>query len=133
MLSSYDNLEITDLPSLQGALGDTYNELIRFNKELGIYEITSLEELKDVIANDQSISPKSRNEYLAKIDKELRDTNIDTVLRDIGRNYNDVSEEAIKKLADSLKEDYDTVKAWFTYNEATGKENLIKNVGDNNL
>ena len=98
-------------------LNDTeFKNIFTFDKFSQTYT-TDLQAFRNKIKNNDKLSQKQRNEQLAKIDKELRETSKLSIFEDIGKNYSSISEEAIQKLADNFNYSYDLIAQQFTKND----------------
>ena len=105
-------------------LSDTdFNKIFSFDEISKTYT-TDLKTLREKIRNNNKLSQKQRNEQLAKIDKELRDTSAQTTFSDLVKNANNLSEETIRTWADSIGANYEVYANLWRQKDGTYKIDL---------
>lgn len=109
-------------------LSDTdFNEIFSFDEISKTYT-TDLKALREKIRNNDKLSQKQRNEQLAKIDKELRKTSVQSTFSDLVKNANNLSEEIIQSFADSTADStgqsYQTLATLWKQDDGTYKVDL---------
>ena len=105
-------------------LSDTdFNKIFSFDEISKTYT-TDLKALREKIRNNNKLSNKQRNEQLAKIDKELRDTSVQTSFSDLVKNANSLSEDTIRAWADSIGASYEAYANLWRQNDGTYKIDL---------
>ena len=105
-------------------LSDTdFKEIFNFDEISKTYT-TDLKALREKIKNNNKLSQKQRNEQLAKIDKELRDTSVQTTFSDLVKNANNLSEDTIRAWADSIGASYEAYANLWRQKDGTYKIDL---------
>lgn len=105
-------------------LSDTdFNKIFSFDEISKTYT-TDLKALREKIRNNDKLSQKQRNEQLAKIDKELRDTSVQTTFSDLVKNANNLSEDTLRAWADSIGASYEAYANLWRQKDGTYKIDL---------
>ena len=131
VISSYEGFGIETANKFAQALGSNLkdfidNQVFIFDDITGQYS-TNLQYLRNVAATAKGLTDKQRNAALASIDKQVREASGMSVFNDIAKDYNNLTEDAIQKLADTLHKPYDLVKAYLISNgDGTYKVDLTR-------
>ena len=105
-------------------LSDTdFNKIFSFDEISKTYT-TDLKALREKIRNNNKLSQKQRNEQLAKIDKELQETSVQSTFSDLVKNANNLSEDIIRTWADSIGANYAGLANLWRQNDGTYKIDL---------
>ena len=104
VLDSPDSFDITAYQNLS----DDFKKLVSINTETGKFSI-ALNQITDQMLQNSNLSTKQINEFKAKIESQTRKQSAATVINEIVKNRQALTEENITSLANLLNKDYDEV------------------------
>ena len=114
VINSYEGFGIETANKFAQALGGNLQNFVdsgifNFDKVTGKYS-ADLQTIRTYAATAVGLTDEQRNAALASIDKELRDTSGISVFNNIAKDYNNLTEDAIEKLANTLGLSYEYIK-----------------------